>query len=81
MNLKVKWESTLKSIKKNEEHFVQELNKKIKKGEETPMDLYNVAYFSGLHNGFKFVWMMLDGASEEEFDENVKKILQTETEN
>ena len=57
MHLRSKWESTLETIKKNEEKFTE----KVKSGSEDPLDYHYMSYFSGLHNGFKFCWMLLDG--------------------
>ena len=71
MRIQSKWEDTLEAIKKNEEVFVD----KIKKGSDNPMDYHYMSYFSGLHNGFNLYWMMTE-ASEGEFDEQVKKLLQ-----
>ena len=74
MHLRSKFESTLEAIKKNEEIFTD----KIKGGSENPLDYHYMSYFSGLENGFKFVWMMLDGeVPEDEFDAQLDKLLQT----
>jgi hypothetical protein len=36
-----------------------------------------MSYFSGLENGFKFCWLMLDGqVNEQEFDEQLERLLQ-----
>lgn len=73
MNHKTKWEETLEVIKKNEELFTE----KVEKGSDNPMDYHYMSYFSGLHNGFKFCWLMLDGqVSEKEFDEQLIRLLQ-----
>jgi len=74
MNNKSKWESTLKVIKKNEEKFAN----KVKEGSTDPLDYHYMSYFSGLHNGYNFCWLMLDGqVSEEEFDEQLIRLMQT----
>jgi len=37
-----------------------------------------MSYYSGLHNGFKLAWTLLDGMEEQEYDEIVRKALQIE---
>jgi len=73
MHIRNKWESTLDTIKKNEEKFAG----KVESGSEDPLDYHYMSYFSGLENGFKFCWMLLDGQhSEKEFDEQLTRLLQ-----
>ena len=77
MHLKSKFESTLEAIRKNEQLFAD----RVKGGSEDPNDYLNMAYLSGLHNGFNLVWSALDGMSEEEYDEAVLEILRKEVVN
>ena len=73
MNHRYKWESTLETIKKNQEEFT----KKVQAGSSDPLHYHYMSYFSGLENGFKFCWLMLDGqVSEKEFDEQLVRLLQ-----
>ena len=74
MNIRMKLRDTLDIIKKNESTYVG----LVEKGTEDPMDYHNMAYFSGMHNGFALVFHALEGkVSEEEFDNNVLKVLQS----
>lgn len=73
MNHRYKWESTLEAIKENGDKFAD----KVKGGSQDPLDYHYMSYFSGLENGFKFCWLMLDGqVNEQEFDEQLERLLQ-----
>ena len=71
MHIKSKWGSTLRKITKKESEFVE----KVKAGSNDPLDYHYMSYYSGLHNGFNLYWMLHE-ATEEEFDEQVSKLLQ-----
>ena len=48
-----------------------------KSGSKVMDDYLELRYYSGLHNGFKFVWHVLDHpeTTEKDFDEMLNKIL------
>ena len=75
MNFKNKFTDALKRIKQKEEVYMT----LCREGSKDPMDYHNMSYFSGLHNGFAFVWHVLDNdVTEKEFNKMLWEILQAE---
>ena len=73
MNIRMKLRDTLDIIKTNEETYVN----LVQNGSKDPMDFHNMAYYSGMRNGFSLVFHALEGRlSEEAFDRNVLMVLQ-----
>ena len=73
MNVRIKLKDTLEIIKKNEDIYLN----LVKDGSKDPMDYHNMAYYSGMHNGFALVFHALENKlSEREYDENVLQVLQ-----
>jgi hypothetical protein len=80
MNLAGKFRNALSEIKQIEGQYLD----KVKKGSKDPHDMLELSYFSGLRNGFNFVWYQIDHpkeVSEQKFDEMLKQILRLEKAN
>lgn len=76
MNLKAQFNNALKEIKQKEQYYEE----KISQGSLDIQDHIDGAYYSGLHNGFNFVWYVLDNnLTQEEFDELLDDLLKNET--
>lgn len=77
MKFSRKFKTAERAIKDMEFQYLQ----KIKDGSKDQYDYLELSYFSGLHNGFKFVWHIIDNSAdvkEEDFDAMLKKILHLE---
>ena len=80
MRLKKKFDESLALLKKLEGEQAQ----KVKNGSKDPADFLEMSYLSGLLNGYKFVWYVIDHSDtvrESDFDELFNKILHKETVN
>jgi len=73
MNMRSYFRDTLKDIRTLEGQYVD----KVKSGSKDPTDYHNMSYFSGVHNGFNFVWSILDGQTTD-YDGIKKQLLQIE---
>jgi hypothetical protein len=74
MNVKGKFDTALSIIKARE----GQITDKVKRGSQDPKDLLEMSYLSGLHNGYKFVWWVLDHPTEvtdQKFDAMLNEIL------
>jgi hypothetical protein len=66
VNLNNKFQSALSGIKSLEGQFKD----RVEAGSKNPLDYHYFSYFSGVRNGFNFVWHVLDNhLTEQEFDE------------
>lgn len=77
MNLKNSFQRALSEFKSLEGQY----SDRVKKGTKDFMDYHYSSYFSGLINGVKFVWDILDNhLTEKEFEERLHELRKTYTE-
>ena len=75
MNLKSNFQRTLHELKALEGKY----SGAVKVGSKDPLDYHYMSYYSGVINGFKFVWEILDNHyTEKEYDEIVEELMQVE---
>jgi len=80
MNIRNKFKDALDKIKERELDYTNKVNI----GSKDIKDAFEMSYFSGLHNGYNFVWYILEHPEEmddELFDTLLNKILHKETVN
>ena len=74
MNLRSSFSEALSEFKTLESKY----STRVKLGSKDPVDYHYMSYFSGLINGFKFVWDILDSnVTIKEFEEKLKEIKKT----
>jgi len=74
VRLKKKFDKALSTIKAVEGQYTE----RCKSGSKDMNDYLEMSYYSGLHNGFKFVWYIIDhmdSVNEKDFDEMLDKVL------
>ena len=74
MRFSKKFNKALDAIKDMESQYAE----RCKNGSKDQIDYLEMSYFSGLHNGFKLVWYILDNSEkikEEDFNELLSQVL------
>lgn len=73
MNLRAKVRDALSEIKSMEGQYLE----KVKSGSKLPIDHLELSYFSGLRNGFSFVFGIMENKNltDSDFDDMLKEVL------